>query len=306
VINRVKTALRSTQKIPSFSILRNRISDKKILVAPGVFSAVVAKLAQDVGFEALYFSGGGFANLLGLPDLGITTLTEVTDAVRQITSAATPPLIVDVDTGFGEPLNVARTVREMQAAGAAAIQVEDQVMPKRCGHLDGKQLVAVDEMVRKIAMAKEESRLVVIARTDARGVEGLDSAIERARAYVNAGAEVIFPEALQSRDEFSEFSKKINARLLANMTEFGKTPYMTVSEFEQLGYRVVIFPMTAFRAMLFAVRQTFQELKMTGTQKGLLRRMMTRDEVYRLIDYSSYVDSDNQVLSVSRNLKRKR
>jgi methylisocitrate lyase len=302
----VKFVLRYPQKNLASSILRNRISEKKLLVAPGVFSPVVAKLAQDVGFEAVYFSGGGFANLLSLPDLGVTTLSEVTDAVRHISSVVASPIIVDVDTGFGELLNVARTVREMETAGAAAIHIEDQIMPKRCGHLEGKQLVPVDEMVKKIIIAKEASRLVVIARTDARGVEGLDSAIERARTYVKAGAEVIFPEALQSKHEFSEFSRKIEAPLLANMTEFGKTPYIRASEFKQLGYRIVIFPMTAFRAMLFAVRQTFQELKRTGTQRGLLRRMMPRDEVYRLIDYYSYIDLDKQVLSESRTLNYKR
>jgi len=302
----VKFVLQYPQEKLASAILRNKISAKKILVAPGAFSPVIAKLAQDVGFEGLYFSGGGFANLLSLPDLGVTTLTEVADAVRHITSAVSLPVIVDVDTGFGEAVNVARTVRNMEAAGAAAVHIEDQIMPKRCGHLAGKQLVDVADMVKKIIIARESSRMVVIARTDARGVEGLDSAIERARAYIKAGAEVIFPEALQSKDEFAEFSRKIRAPLLANMTEFGKTPYMTASEFELLGYRIVIFPMTAFRTMLFAVRQTLQELKRTGTQKRMLHKMMPRDELYRLIDYYSYANLDKQVMSTSRKLLRKR
>ncbi len=302
----MKFVLQYSQEKLASSILRNKISAKKILVAPGVFSPVIAKLAQDVGFEGLYFSGGGFANLLSLPDLGVTTLTEVADAVRHITSAVSLPVIVDVDTGFGEAVNVARTVRDIEAAGAAAIHIEDQIMPKRCGHLTGKQLVDVTEMVKKIIIAKKSSQLVVIARTDARGVEGLDSAIERARAYIKAGAEVIFPEALESKDEFAEFSRKISAPLLANMTEFGKTPYLTVSEFKRLGYRIVIFPMTAFRTMLFAVRQTLQEIKRAGTQRNMLGRMMSRDELYRLIDYYSYADLDNQVMSASRKLLRKR
>jgi methylisocitrate lyase len=301
----VKFVLQYPQKLAS-GILRNNISGKRILVAPGVFSPVIAKLAQDVGFEGLYFSGGGFANLLSLPDLGVTTLTEVADAVRHITSAVSVPVIVDVDTGFGEAVNVARTVRDMEAAGAAAVHIEDQIMPKRCGHLAGKQLVDVSEMVKKIIVARESSQMVVIARTDARGVEGLDSAIERARAYIRAGAEVIFPEALESKDEFAEFSRKIKVPLLANMTEFGKTPYMAASEFERLGYRIVIFPMTAFRAMLFAVRQTLQELKKTGTQKKMLGKMMSRDELYRLIEYSSYADLDKRIMSTSRKLLRKR
>ena len=301
----MKFVLQYPQEKLASSILRNRISAKKILVAPGVFSPVIAKLAQDAGFEGLYFSGGAFANLLSLPDLGMTTLTEVADAVRHITSAVSLPVIVDVDTGFGEAVNVARTVRDMEAAGAAAVHIEDQIMPKRCGHLAGKRLVDVAEMIKKIIIARESSQLVVIARTDARGVEGLDSAIERARAYIKAGAEVIFPEALESEDEFAEFSRKIRGPLLANMTEFGKTPYMTVSEFKRLGYRIVIFPMTAFRAMLFAVRQTLQELNKTGTQKKMLGKMMSRDEFYRLIDYYSYADLDKQVMSASRKSLRK-
>ncbi|HKM77075.1 MAG TPA: methylisocitrate lyase [Candidatus Bathyarchaeia archaeon] len=302
----MKFVLQYSQEKLASSILRNKISAKKILVAPGVFSPVVAKLAQDVGFEVLYFSGGGFANLLSLPDLGVTTLTEVADAVRHITSAVSLPVIVDVDTGFGEAVNVARTVRDIEAAGAAAIHIEDQIMPKRCGHLTGKQLVDVNEMVKKIIIAKKSSQLVVIARTDARGVEGLDSTIERARAYIKAGAEVIFPEALESKDEFAEFSRKISTPLLANMTEFGKTPYLTVSEFKRLGYRIVIFPMTAFRTMLFAVRQTLQEIKRAGTQRNMLGKMISRDELYRLIDYYSYADLDNHVMSASRKLLRKR
>ena len=304
MITRVKFILRYPQEKPA-AILRTRISSKKILVAPGVFSPVIARLAQDLGFEGLYFSGGGFANLLSLPDLGVTTLTEVADAVRHITSVVPLPVIVDIDTGFGETVNVARTVRDMEAAGAAAVHVEDQIMPKRCGHLAGKQLVNVAEMVKKIITAKESSQMVIIARTDARGVEGFDSAIERARAYVRAGAEIIFPEALESKDEFAEFARKIRAPLLANMTEFGKTPYMTASEFELLGYRIVIFPLTAFRAMLFAVRQTLRELKRSGTQKTMLGKMMSRDELYRLIDYYSYADLDKQVMSVSRKLLKR-
>ena len=302
----MKFVLQYPQEKLASTILRNKISAKKILVAPGAFSPVIAKLAQDVGFEGLYFSGGGFANLLSLPDLGVASLTEVTDAVRQITSAVSLPVIVDVDTGFGEPINVARTVRNMEAAGAAAVHIEDQIMPKRCGHLPGKQLVDVADMIKKIIIARESCRMVVIARTDARGVEGLDSAIERARAYIRAGAEVIFPEALESKDEFAEFSRKIRAPLLANMTEFGKTPYMTASEFELLGYRIVIFPMTAFRTMLFAVKQTLQELKRTGTQKRILHKMMPRDELYRLIDYYSYANLDKRVMSESRKLLRNR
>jgi len=291
------------EKYPS-TILRKNITLKTTIVAPGVFSPVVAKLAENIGFGVLYFSGGGFANLLGLPDLGTTTLTEVVDAVRHITFATSCPLIVDADTGFGEAVNVSRTARELEAAGAAAVHLEDQVMPKRCGHLDGKQLVDIDEMVKKIIVARASSDLVVIARTDARGVEGIDSAIERARAYIKAGAEIIFPEALESKQEFAEFSQKLNAPLLANMTEFGKTPYMTVTEFRRLGYRIIIFPMTAFRTMLYAVKETLQELYEVGTQRNLLKKMMPRNELYQLLDYYSYENLDKH--ATSRTLRQKK
>jgi methylisocitrate lyase len=198
-----------------------RLIGKKIVVAPGVFSPSVAKLAEKAGFKAIYFSGAGFSNLLALPDLGITTLTEVARAARQVTSQVSVPLIVDADTGFGEALNVARTVEEMKAAGAAAIHIEDQVLPKRCGHLEGKELVGVEEMVKKVISAKEAAGrdLVIIARTDARTVEGLDAAVERATSYAKAGADMIFPEALESPEEFREFRRKVALPLMANMTE---------------------------------------------------------------------------------------
>jgi len=283
-----------------------RIIGKRILVAPGVFSPAVARLAESAGFRALYFSGAGFSNLLALPDLGITTLTEVAQATRQITAQASVPLIVDADTGFGEAVNVTRTVRELKAAGAAAIHIEDQVLPKRCGHLEGKELVDVDEMVKKLISAKEAAGkgLIVIARTDARTVEGLDAAIDRAEAYSRAGAEMIFPEALESRDEFREFRKKIALPLMANMTEFGRTPYMSAEEFEELGYEVVIFPVTAFRAMMKTVKKTFAQLKEEGTQKGMLGSLMTRREFYELIDYYRYEEEDAKALGAAKRIRK--
>jgi methylisocitrate lyase len=281
---------------------------KRILVAPGVFSPAVARLAEKAGFRALYFSGAGFSNLLALPDLGITTLTEVAQATRQITTQVSVPLIVDADTGFGEAVNVVRTVRELRSAGAAAIHIEDQVLPKRCGHLEGKELVDVDEMVKKLISAREAAGkgLLVIARTDARTVEGLDAAIERSEAYSRAGADMIFPEALESRDEFREFRKKIALPLMANMTEFGRTPYMSASEFEELGYQVVIFPVTAFRAMMKAVEKTLAQLKEEGTQKGILRSLMTRREFYELIDYYRYEELDTRALDAAKRIRRRR
>lgn len=292
----------------STEALRRMLAGKEIVVAPGVFSPSVAKLAERIGFKALYFSGGAFSGLLALPDLGITTLPEVAKATFDIASKVKAPLIVDVDTGFGEAVNVMRTVTEMKAAGAAAIHIEDQVLPKRCGHLEGKELVDTDEMVKKVMTAREtaEGELLIIARTDARSVEGLDSAVERGRAYARAGADMLFPEALESAKEFAEFRKKVKGPLMANMTEFGKTPYISAAEFEKLGYNLVIFPMTAFRAMMKTVEKTLLELKKEGTQEKMLRSLMTREEFYELIDYRRYEEADRKALESARRLREKR
>jgi len=277
--------------------LRKLLSGKRTIAVPGVFNPAVALLAEDAGFECLYLSGSAFANSMGLPDLGVTTLTEIAAAAGRITTAVpSMPLIVDVDTGFGEVVNVARTVREMEKAGAAAIQIEDQVMPKRCGHLDGKEVVEPAEMAKKIIAAKDAAKteLVIIARTDAAEMEGLDRAIERAKLYQKAGADVIFPEALKSKEEFAEFAKKVRGPLLANMTEFGKTPYLSLSDFSSLGegYKLVIFPVTTFRVAMKAMRDALRELSKSGTQKRLLEKMMTRDEFYELTDYRSFERAD--------------
>jgi methylisocitrate lyase len=277
--------------------LRKLLSGQKTIAVPGVFNPAVALLAEDAGFESLYLSGAALANSMGLPDLGVTTLSEVADAAGRI-SAAVPslPLIVDVDTGFGEAVNVSRTVREMERAGAAGMQIEDQVMPKRCGHLDGKEVVQPLDMAKKIIAAKAAARtgIVIVARTDAAETEGLDGAIERARLYQRAGADVIFPEALKSREEFVEFGRKVKGPLLANMTEFGKTPYLSLSEFSRLGegYRLVIFPVTAFRIAMKAMREALGELSRSGSQRALLGKMMTREEFYELTDYRSLEKAD--------------
>ena len=285
--------------------LRKLVGGKKIVVAPGVFSPAVAKLAEKSGFKALYFSGAGFSSLLALPDLGITTLSEVAQATHQITATVTAPLVVDVDTGFGEAVNVARTVKEMRAAGAAAIHIEDQVLPKRCGHLEGKELIDVDEMLKKLVSAKEAAgkELMIIARTDARAVEGIDGAVDRAITYSRAGPDMIFPEALESREEFVEFRRKVRLPLMANMTEFGKTPYMTAREFEDMGYNLVIFPVTAFRAMMKTVKSTFAALKSEGTQKRILNSLMTRREFYNLIDYYRFEKADVNAIEAARRLQ---
>jgi methylisocitrate lyase len=284
--------------------LRRLISKKGCTAVPGVPNPAVALLAAKAGFRALYFSGAAFSGSLGLPDLGVTTLTEVTSAVGQITSRTGLPLIVDVDTGFGEAANVARTVAEMERVSAAAIQIEDQVMPKRCGHLEGKELVPVEEMVKKIIAAREAaaSGLVIVARTDAASVEGIDAAIARARRYAGAGADMIFPEALRNAGEFREFARKVQTPLVANMTEFGKTDYITVSQFEKLGYRLVIFPVTVFRAMMRSAKDALAELALKGTQKRLLDRMMDRNEFYRLIDYKAHESMDERISNRARKI----
>ena len=282
--------------------LRERVRSRKVLVAPGVFSPAAARVAEKEGFEAAYLSGAAFSGLLGLPDVGLTTLQEVAKAAYDIASQVKIPLIVDADTGFGEAVNVARTVAMLKASGAAALQIEDQVLPKRCGHLDGKELIASEEMERKVAAAREAAGgdMMVVARTDARAVEGLDAAIDRARAYSRAGADVIFPEALQGEDEFAEARRKLAKPLMANMTEFGKTPYITAAEFERLGYNIVIFPVTAFRAAMKAVERTLRVLKEEGTQEGMLGSLMTRAEFYDLIGYDSYEKADRRALRAGR------
>lgn len=284
------------------------LGGKEIIVAPGVFSPAVAMLAEKLGYRALYFSGAGFSNLLALPDLGVTTLTEVARGTREVTSKIGIPLIVDADTGFGEALNVARTVEEMKAAGASAIHIEDQVLPKRCGHLEGKELVDTDEMVKKLVSAKHAAGngLLIVARTDARTVEGLDHAIERATMYGRAGADVVFPEALESREEFAEFRRKLKVPLMANMTEFGKTPYLSSADFQEMGYNIVIFPVTAFRAMMKTVKDVLVRLKEDGTQKRMLDSLMTRKEFYELIDYYRYEEADRRALDEAKRLGKTR
>ena len=288
--------------------LRKLLEGKKTVVAPGVFSPSVAKLAERLGFKAVYFSGAAFSNLMGLPDLGVTTLTEVAGAVRSITNVTSLPLIADIDTGFGEALNVARTVKELKGSGAAAVQLEDQVLPKKCGHLDGKEVVDRDEMVKKLVAAKQAARkdMMIVARTDARAVEGFDEAVERARYYQRAGADIIFPEALTSRKELLEFRKKVPGPLLANMTEFGKTPYLPATEFEAMGYNIVIFPVTAFRAMMKSVDVTLRVLKEKGTQEPILDELMTRDQFNEIIGYSEYEKADRRATDAARRIRKAR
>ncbi len=262
------------------------------VVLPGVFNGISALSATKAGAHALYISGAGVTNAyLGVPDIALASLNEFAAQAAAITQVAPVPVIADADTGFGEAWNVVRTVLEMERAGLAGIHLEDQVSPKRCGHLDGKAVIPSEQMQEKIAAAvsaKRDPNFVLIARTDARGVEGLDAAVARANQYVEAGADAIFPEGLTSIEEFKIFRTQVKAPLLANMTEFGKTPLISVAEFEEMGYEMVIFPMTAFRVMLKALDESYALLIEHGTQAGFLDRMRTRAELYATLDYPQY------------------
>ncbi len=279
--------------------LRRLWEVRNIVVMPGVFNALLARLVQFEGFEALYISGAGVTNtLMGLPDHAFISLPEMAHVCGYITRAVNIPAVADADTGYGEALQVAYAVRTLERAGLAGIHLEDQVSPKRCGHLEGKAVIPKEAMVAKIRAAvnaRENPNFVIIARTDARTVEGLEAAIDRARAYLDAGADAIFTEALQTPDEFEAFARAIPAPLMANMTEFGKTPYLTVNEFAQLGYKMVIFPMTCLRVMMKAAERALETLKQSGTQTPLLDQMQTRAELYELLEYDRYLKYDKEL-----------
>lgn len=266
------------------------------LIIPGVFNPFTALLAEKVGFKAVYLSGGALTSSLGLPDLGVITLDEVAWMVRRIREVTDIPIIVDADTGFGEAINVYRAVKVLERAGANAIQIEDQVLPKKCGHLNGKEVVRPKEMVEKIKAAlKARKEMLIIARVDSRGVYGLDDAIERGKMYLEAGADIIFPEALESKEEFAMFAKEVKSPLLANMTEFGKTPLITAQEFKEMGYKYVIFPVTIFRVAAKAMKEALEVLLKEGTQKSLIDKMMTRKEQYEVINYYFYENLDKEL-----------
>ncbi|MBF4500291.1 methylisocitrate lyase [Savagea sp. SN6] len=272
------------------------VKSPEILQIPGAHDSMAAIVAKRTGFEALYLSGGAYTASKGIPDLGMLTSTEVADRARDLIRSTNLPTLVDIDTGFGGVLNVARTATEMVEARVAAVQIEDQQLPKKCGHLNGKQLVTTEEMMQKISTIKQVApTLVIVARTDARAVEDLDSAIERANKYVEAGADVIFPEALHDEKEFAEFSKRVNAPLLANMTEFGKTPYYTAEEFKKLGYDLVIYPVTSLRVAAKAYERVFNAIMEEGTQKSQLDNMQSRAELYETIQLHDFEALDANI-----------
>jgi methylisocitrate lyase len=261
---------------------------------PGAFNALVAMQIEQAGYEAVYVSGAGLSACRGVPDIGLLTLPDVAAEAGRIAQAVSVPTIVDADTGYGGPAALPEAVTAFERAGLAGMQIEDQDTAKKCGHLPGKRLIPTAEMVSKIAAAsgaKRDRDFMIIARTDARGVEGLEAAIGRAKAYVQAGADALFPEALESADEFRAFAQEmkqagITVPLIANMTEFGKTPLLTCAEFASMGYRGVLFPVTALRTALRAVGELLSELKLFGTQRDWLHHMMTRQELYDLLRYT--------------------
>ena len=261
---------------------------------PGAFTPLTAKLIQEKGFPGVYISGGVLANELGLPDVGLTTLTEVAVRGGQIARLTDLPCLIDADTGFGEPMNVARTVQEFENAGLAGCHIEDQFNPKRCGHLDGKNMVDLDTAVKRIAAAVDARRdpnFLIMARTDLRAVEGLDAAIARMKALVEAGADAIFPEALKDLGEFETVCRELaplGVPVLANMTEFGRTPFFTASEFEEMGYAMVIWPVSHLRVAAKAIEELYAAIRRDGGTQNMVDRMQTRAELYETIDYAAY------------------
>src|SRR5438105_11189463 len=276
--------------------LRELIS-KGAVMMPGVPNASIARQVERAGFDAVYVSGAGMANsTAGVPDIGLLSMEEVVRLAGYVARAVRIPTIVDADTGFGEGEAVAQTIRELEKAGLAGCHIEDQEFPKRCGHLAGKTIVDLGMMIERIKTAVASRRdpdFLIIARTDARGVEDFKGAVKRAEKYLAAGADAIFPEALQSAEEFRDFAKEINAPLLANMTEFGKSPLLTFEQLAEFGYRMVIFPQSAFRVSMKATEKFFAALRKTGTQSDWLDKMQTREELYELLEYDPAAESWN-------------
>ena len=271
------------------STLLRRAIRKECIVMPGAFNAATARLVERCGFPAVYVSGAGLANAAaGVPDIGLLSLTEVAQLAGYIADAVRIPALVDADTGFGGPQNVARSVQTFERAGLAGMHLEDQTFPKRCGHLAGKELIPAAEMAGKIraaVRARSDADFLIVARTDARSVEGFEAAVARAQNYLKAGADAIFPEALESIEEFREFARNVRAPLLANMTEFGRGPLLSARQLAGMGYRMVIFPLTALRVSMKAAEDCLRDLKRRGTQRAWLDRMLTRQQLYDLLGY---------------------
>lgn len=285
----------ATEKRADF---RKELATGKLLQFPGAHAPLVARVIEEYGFDGVYISGAALSADLALPDIGLTTLSEVAQRGRQIARVTELPAIIDIDTGFGETMNAARTIQELEELGLAGCHMEDQISPKRCGHLDNKTLIETADMVQKIRAAveaKKDSNFLLMARTDSKAVEGIDAAIERAKAYVGAGADAIFPEALTNEAEYETFRKAIDVPLLANLTEFGKTPLLTKTQLENLGYNLAIYPVTTLRLAMGAVEDGLSVLRGTETQSGILDRMQTRQRLYEIIRYEDYNQFDQSL-----------
>lgn len=281
---------------PAGTRFRSLMTRPQILRMPGVYNGLSALQAKAAEFEALYLSGAAVSAAMGLPDLGITTIDDLCFHIRQCCHASDLPILVDGDTGFGEALNTMHMVRRFEEAGAGAVQIEDQVLPKKCGHLSDKRLVSPHEMAAKIAAAAKARRdLVIVARTDAVASEGLDAAIDRANLYLAAGADAIFPEALYDADMFRSFSARVKAPLLANMTEFGKTPFFTADEFASMGFRMVIWPVSALRVAARAQETLYGKIAAEGSAQSSLDAMQTRAELYATLGYNDYESLDSSI-----------
>lgn len=270
----------------------------KLVRFPGAYNAMVAMLIEQQGFEGVYVSGAVMANSMGLPDIGFTTMTEVTMFASQIARRTSLPTIMDIDTGFGETMNVARCIHEIEHAGLTGCHLEDQVNPKRCGHLDNKTIVPVTEMVQKIqtaAKAKADPNFIVMARTDARASEGLDKTIDRVKAYVDAGADMIFPEAMYTEADFEKMRKAVSVPILANMTEFGKSKLLTTKQLTDLGVNMVLYPVTTQRLAMKAVEDGLKVIKEEGTQESVLGNMQTRKRLYEVLKYQDYNEFDKNI-----------
>jgi methylisocitrate lyase len=281
---------------PAGERLQELLDRPGILGVPGAHNGLAGILAKQAGFEALYISGGAVTATLGLPDLGILTLEELCFISRVVSRSTDLPLIVDGDTGYGGALNAMRTVKELERAGAGAVHIEDQILPKKCGHLNDKRLVPADEAAAKIAAArKARTHLRIIARTDAAAVEGLEGAIARAKLYKEAGADVVFPDGLPSEKDFRTFAKAVPGLKMANMTEFGKTPYFTAKQFQDFGYKIVIWPATSMRVAAGAMAELYRHLKQHGSAEALLNKMPSRAELYDTIGYYDYEALDRGI-----------
>lgn len=273
-----------------------KVEENNALPIVGAHDGMSSLLAQKTGFEVLYLSGGALSASKGIPDIGLLTLEDVAGRAREIVRASNMPLLVDVDNGFGEPLNVARMALEMVEARVAAVQIEDQQIPKKCGHLNGKRLIPESDMVKKIQMIREVApTLKIVARSDAYAIEGMGGMIRRLQSYIDAGADIVFPEAMQSVEDFRHVRKEIEIPILANMTEFGKTDYTDMATFTEIGIDLVIFPVTSLRAAARNVEETYKAIRKEGTQKQVLSRLQTRKELYEILKLHDYEEMDSKI-----------